>query len=531
MLKLGKKISYISIFWFFFYFLIFGLLLNNSFSYLDPDLGWHLKVGEEIVNLKGVPHINNYNYTFAGDWVDHEWLVNLVSYKIFDSFGYISLSIFFALIIVVSLILLNLFIRRYFKKAPEALIAIIQIFGLAASFPHFGVRMQEFSFLFFILELIIIENFLRDRIYKSLFWFLPLFYIWANIHGSFVFGLGILFIFLIVKLLERVVLNTKIKKYFDFNNLISNYNLKIFSLFILGSILVTLITLYGLNLYSFLVSYSNAFYLQVISEWLPQSAFPFNYYQLVYLSFSAAIIVIAYYNLKREELKKINFWHFCLFILLFVAAFKSRRNFPLFFVSSFILLIPLIYSIFEIEKIKTIILRKELKYFLLFAMTITIISNFATLETNNNPFNSYCNDYPCGAVNFLKKESKYNNLNIFNEYNWGGYLIWTHPERKLFIDGRLPQVGYKGHTFIEEYFEFLQKDSGFQNKLDEYDIDLVLLKNNDYQIKARRWEKFLFLLDEQNLNIPHYLRRYLESSPLWEKIYGDEVASVYLRVK
>jgi hypothetical protein len=118
MLKLGKKIRFITIFWIFFYFLVFGIILKNSFSYLDPDLGWHLKVGEEIASTGKIPHLNNYNYTFTGKWVDHEWLINLISFKIFNEFGYIALSIFFALIIIISLIALNLFVRKYFKKTP-----------------------------------------------------------------------------------------------------------------------------------------------------------------------------------------------------------------------------------------------------------------------------------------------------------------------------------------------------------------------------------------------------------------------------
>ena len=81
----------------------------------------------------------------------------------------------------------------------------------------------------------------------------------------------------------------------------------------------------------------------------------------------------------------------------------------------------------------------------LFTNKITIIQN---------PFNSFCQNYPCGAVKFLKNNPQYHNLKIFNDYNYGGYLIWTCPNIKLFIDGRLPQYDFAGHTLMEEYYEF-----------------------------------------------------------------------------
>src|SRR6056297_2408799 len=84
--------------WFFFYLFLFVFFLFNSFSYLDPDLGWHLRVGQEIRETVSVPQINHYNYTIEGQgWVDHEWLLDAFVSWVYDSWGYIVLSIFFAL--------------------------------------------------------------------------------------------------------------------------------------------------------------------------------------------------------------------------------------------------------------------------------------------------------------------------------------------------------------------------------------------------------------------------------------------------
>ena len=159
--------NFIKIFWLLFYILIFFLLLHNSFSYLDPDLGWHLKAGENIIETGSLPHINNYNYTLQGKhWVDHEWLIDVFSFWIYDNFGYIALSVFFALLTVLTLAIWHLFIQKNYLKNKRGLIFVMVflLWGVFAISPHFGVRMQEITFLNLALLLIILfyyNNFFR----------------------------------------------------------------------------------------------------------------------------------------------------------------------------------------------------------------------------------------------------------------------------------------------------------------------------------------------------------------------------------
>lgn len=42
--------------------------------------------------------------------------------------------------------------------------------------------------------------------------------------------------------------------------------------------------------------------------------------------------------------------------------------------------------------------------------------------------------YPCQAIKMLEGKTG----NIFNTYEWGGYLIWKLPKMKVFVDGRMP---------------------------------------------------------------------------------------------
>jgi len=531
MVILGKKLNFLVIFWFLFYFLVFGLLLRNSFGYLDPDLGWHLKVGENIIQTGALPQANIYNYTFNGNWVDHEWLINLISFEIYNKLGYFSLNIFFALVIILSLLLFNIYIRKFFPQVPDWLLAFLQLFGLIACLPHFGVRMQEFGFLFLLLELWIITEFNYKRKWSRLLWLWPLFYLWSNIHGSFLLGLSLLFIWPLVKLIERYLIPNKWRKYFSEKKVIAVKEAKIFFLFFLGSFFVTLFTPYGRELYAFLGGYSNTFYLGAIQEWTPQFRFPFNYWQLLYLSLLTLSLVLYFYNLVYKKIAKINLWQLSLVFLFLFLSFKSRRHFPLMFIATFPFLIRTIYDLLDLEKIKYFLIRKELKYVFLVCLGLVGIYQYISFPIMADPFRYFCSKYPCRATEFLQKETQYKNLNIFNEYNWGGYLIWVYPEKKLFIDGRIPQAEYAGQTFLEEYLDFLRPQANYGAKLSQYNIKLVLIKTKDEKIKAHNLEKFIFWLRDSDLSSPNYLRRYLEGSSDWQKIYSDSLASVYLKIK
>ena len=253
--NLLKKISSLPALWILFYLFLFSFLLYNSFNYLDPDLGWHLKVGEQIINEKSVPSFEYYNYTLTGKkWVDHEWLLNVATFAVYDNFGYITLNIIFALLIIIILIILNIYTQKYYfsNKQAVAHIMFFQSLGILAMAPHSGVRMQEFALLYFLLLLIIIHNFAINHNIKILWWLLPLMFFWANTHGSFLIGIFILFFWIFIKGLEILIKKYGYFKNINIQNQIKPKKLVLFLIFSLLAITTTLLTPYGLKLYSFL---------------------------------------------------------------------------------------------------------------------------------------------------------------------------------------------------------------------------------------------------------------------------------------
>jgi hypothetical protein len=518
--KIIKKIKFIHIFWTLFYLLFLIVLINNGNSYLDPDFGWHLKVGQEISTTYQVPEINTYNYTYTGNWVDHEWLSNTILYQIYSNNGYNTVIIFFAALIVFTLILLNVFIYQQ-NRSGFFIIAFFQTIGVIASMPHLGVRIQEVALLFSLILIIIINHYNKTKNLKVLIAIPIIIFTWANLHASFLIGFFILFSWVAIKLFENIPVVKNIT-WLNFSELIKPKEIYPFIIASVTALAATCLTPYGLKLYSFLAGYNNRAYLSLIEEWLPQSALPLNLFQLFYLALGTIAICFYIYNCYQNK-EKINIWKIFLPIVFLILSFKSKRHFPLFFITSFEL-ITYVYQLF-FEQIK-LAYTKPLKALLILCLLLVLALQIIKIKPINNPFTDFCDSYPCGGINFLKTNPQYKNANIFNEYSWGGFLIWAIPEKKIFIDGRLPQVEFSKWTFVEEYYDFITNKNNVSNKLKEYNIKLVLVKSRPENYQIKWWEK-LFLPIHNESNSRNQLTENIDKSPDWKIIYQDAVSKIY----
>ncbi|MFH1745213.1 MAG: hypothetical protein ABH881_03545, partial [bacterium] len=439
-----------------FYLMIFSFLIHNSFEYLDPDFGWHLAAGQQVINEKTVPTTNLENFTIYGaEWVDHEWLADAGAYAIYNKFGYAMLTIIFALIMILTLILLNIFTQNFFVKNKNSLSSIIYImvwqsFGVLAMSPHLGIRMQEITILNLLLLFIILYSAYKTEKIKTLFWLLPLFFFWANLHAGFLIGLVILFSFVGLEIIKKIFAKLNILTPLDYKDLLIYITVAFLSA---GA---TLFTPYGIKLYSFLAGYSNNFYLSYISEWLSFYRCPIIYTQIFYFAiFTGLVIIWLFIGQRAREKNKFNLFLFIWAIIFLFLAMKSRRHFPLFFVSSFPFIIFFLnHEIGRPLNFKSSKLKKFLIVYV-FACLLTVSVYFLLdAKWTDDPWleNKTCREYPCEAINFLKNDPKYLSEKMFNFYGWGGYLTWNWPEKKLFIDGRMPQYEFRGHSLLEEYY-------------------------------------------------------------------------------
>ena len=66
---------------------------------------------------------------------------------------------------------------------------------------------------------------------------------------------------------------------------------------------------------------------------------------------------------------------------------------------------------------------------------------------------------------------------MFNSYNWGGYLIWSlYPEKPVFIDGRTDLYALNG-TVLADYSQVHWIRPGWEEILDRYDTGFVVTEH------------------------------------------------------
>ena len=87
--------------------LLLGLCGMTARNAVDPDLWWHLRTGQIIVETGHVPHSDPFSFTRAGHpWVAHEWLSEVVFYQLWKHGGAATLIVFSALITTAGFMLL-----------------------------------------------------------------------------------------------------------------------------------------------------------------------------------------------------------------------------------------------------------------------------------------------------------------------------------------------------------------------------------------------------------------------------------------
>jgi hypothetical protein len=97
-------------------------------------------------------------------------------------------------------------------------------------------------------------------------------------------------------------------------------------------------------------------------------------------------------------------------------------------------------------------------------------------------------NFPTNAVNWIIKNKPEGN--IFNTFNWGGYLIWRlYPDYLVYIDGRPDMYGSE---FVSDYIEIHFANPGWEERLDQKNVQLVFVESDSNLANAlqqsMKWE-------------------------------------------
>lgn len=462
--------------------LLFGLLALTARPATDPDLWWHLRTGQWMVENRQIPHSDPFSFTRSGaPWTAHEWLSELLLFGIWRSTGWAGLIIFSSIVTTAGFMLL--FWRC---AAPPHWAAAATVLGALASAPTWGVRPQMFTFVLASLWLWLLER--GEEAPWLLAWLLPVFLLWLNLHAGFALGPALLIAYLLGLVWETAAGETEWR-------LVRPHAFKL--LLTLGICLVLVpLNPNGGELYKYPLDILRSGEMRAfISEWHSP-----DFHQPGYLPLLLLILGV----LVAFAVRPIHPRRSALIALLgtFLAALDAVRHIPIFV----LLAVPVIATGFQSRPLRITFETPKPNRIKLAAigLVMALMALFAGIEWAkliHAQSSIEVRMYPVKAVDRLA--SLRDRERVFAHYDWGGYLIWKlYPSSKVFVDGR---ADLYGADLLRQFRAVIELRPGWRQILDSWDIKTVLVPSSSAAAEG------------------------LTLDPAWRLQYGDSGASLFVR--
>ena len=468
------------------------LLVRGPFLLQDPDTMWHIRTGQWILHHARVPTVDIYSYTAAGKhWISTEWLSEIVYAVAFNLAGWRGVAIVgvAACAAIVGILCFYLLQHLRFSIALGWAVA-----AAAATSPHFIARPHLLSYVILAIWIInLLDAYDKEKPdVPRLVILAPLMILWANIHGSFTFGLALLYIFSAFCLYQYFVQRdyTKCRR---------------LAIVAATVTLCSFLTPYGMLpalMTTKLVSMK--FVTSYIIEWQTPN-FQESLYRPIYLV--GILSAITGFGIRLRGARLVVFA-----LITFTGLRYIRGLLMFFFVVPIVLARPAGASAWCLapqlpgtktaegdeasDPILSFLQKRSTAIFavcglLAAAMTISTWWRDDIIPPKTNT--------PEAALDFVRSRNIIGN--VFNDYLFGGYLIWSGVP--TFIDGRAELFG---DDFVRQYAETvaiadLKKALAV---LDDYKVNWVILTPKEPLAKA------------------------IATGP-WDEVYSDKYAVVFVR--
>jgi hypothetical protein len=475
--------------------LLLGLFGMTARPATDPDLWWHLRTGQWIVETGHVPHSDPFSFTRAGHaWVSHEWLSEVVFYALWKHVGAAGLIVFSAIITTAGFMLLYLRCLLYGGEKHWA--AAATAFGALASAPSWGVRPQMFTFTLASLLLWLLESGTKlecgneeDRP-RLLFWIPPLFLVWLNLHAGFALGLALLFAYGLGLIMETAAGNSPWQQ-------TRPIVLRVL-LLLLACLALVPLNPSGVQLYRYpFDTLRSSGMRSFIVEW-----FSPDFHESLYRPFLLLwlLLLTALASSRSRPRGRV----IVPLLLVSFAALDAVRHIPIFVLVA----IPVMAAALPVASAFSSVSQRvpDSSRFrpLLIISVVSLIAVFGVVKwvsLARSQAASEAEQYPQKAVAFLQTSDS--PRRIFVYYDWGGYAIWKlYPEYRVFVDGR---ADLYGDDLLRQFKTALQLRSGWRDILDRWKVEAVLVPPSCALAQA-------LLLD-----------------PNWHAAFSDSKAIIFLR--
>ncbi len=431
------------------------------------DLGRHISNGKWVFRSFQVLTTNFYSYTYPDfPFVNHHWGSGVLFYGIHKFLGFEGLSLFYAGIGLLSLLLILYSTGRKHGTLSTVGAALF-------SFPlltyRTEVRPEILSLCFCAVYYFVLLHWKQELKAKVLIWLPPLTLLWVNLHVCFIFGFLILGSFFIEALWDY-------KKSKTLENFSAIKQLGIcFGLCILATLLNPLGIKISLAPFQIFLDYGY----RILENQSVRFLFNLRWYFVLIPYFAIAPLLgggafYFLYHLRKRSipLEPISISLLLIGIIFFFLASTAIRNYPFLGLFS----IPWIAALFQTMSDRMVKPSKVLNLLLAFGVTFNIayVGYLASAGASGIHIG-----VPKGmdeSIRFFKDQKLKGP--IFNNYDIGSYLVfYLFPEEKVFVDNR-PEA-YPSSFFEQTYVPMQEDESKWKREEEKYQFNVIFFAWND----------------------------------------------------
>lgn len=434
--------------------LLTAVLLRYSVrGFPESDIWWHLRNASALLRNHRFAPVDSYSFTAAGTpWISFEWLSELPFLVGFRSMGLQGLLLVYFAVLV--LIFIGVYYRCWRGGADCKDAAVATLGAICLGGVSMAPRTLLFGWLCMVSLLLILDYFKRTG--NGLWLLLPLFALWINLHGSWIFGVFVIAVTIMSGLVEG-----------EWGQIVANRwngrQLRYLVLVLVGVVAVLFVNPFGYKLvqYPFDLLRKQGVMVQYMEEWQPVDFGTWNGKLAMVLTFG----VIASALLSRRK------WKLDEAILTAFALWAALSHVRFMFFAGLIIM-PILAPRLKLFMPYQRELDKPWLNAAIIATTIAAMISFFPSETNLN--RRIEAEYPKAALDFM--EGQHIRGRVFNQYKFGGYMEWHAPEIRPFIDGRADLFVYNG--VFKDFIKATALDNSLEI-LDRYKVDYVLFVPNE----------------------------------------------------
>lgn len=463
--------------------------LQLGLSGVDPDYWWHLTTGRWMLAHGHVPTTDPFSFTHGGqNWYAHEWLSELVLALADKIAGYAGGIVLTAAIVAAGGWLLARAARYYGATPLEAFLLLCG--GSFFILPNIAVRPQVFGWALF--ALVLHELAAHDAERRHRLWHLPLiFALWVNVHLSVLMGGGAVALYVLHRALRWLLVRGK-------DRTCERATLRHTFFAAVLSAVALCANPRGPALIWFSRAYLNphAVRWRYINEW-QRPSFAGND-RWLFIAAGAVVVLVALTMLWRRRL-----WPGVLVLVFAVSALRAIRYVPLFGVVA----IPATgWMVANVRGRRGMVPPPAVPRILWGGLALCTVPAIWAGVALRGPSefrrvpDARIGAYPVDAAAWVKANRPHPRL--FNEYGWGGYLIYTfYPDRAVYMDGREEMYG---EPFFAHFVRTIGAEPGWQQTLRDAKIDAAILAPGGALATA------------------------MAGDPGWRRVFADAVAVVYV---